>query len=414
MHAIDRLSGTLPENGSGLGAPSGLVGGALPPPEWVERFRSALAGEAFGLPASGDTAGVAVAEREANPAPFALLQREGSGEESTGAEDESASAGIDPEVAAQWLQALGSWLPAFAALVDAKVAAPSGQRPAVDLPRPEFLSREVAATLFGPAAGRFETATAGGAQDSSSTNGPLVLIDGPAFAAQAERVAATLPLVAGDAEVRHALSRVGLTPERFTALVPSLQTWLERAPSNVTATLAPPPADLGRVDRDPLVLPVSTPEDPAVTLGTTLLQSLAQQSASAAVAASTPPAPTQESIEKLQSMVAETVSRVLVSDPLQGDRREVRIALAGDVLPQTEIRLWRHENRIHVEFVTTAAVADGGLQEGLPRLAEAIHQRQPQGDAPVLSVRLHDEMGQPGDGRSRQRYQTPEEAEDGA
>jgi hypothetical protein len=180
------------------------------------------------------------------------------------------------------------------------------------------------------------------------------------------------------------------------------------------ATLAPPPADLGRVDRDPRVLPVSTPEDPAVTLGTTLLQSLAQQSASAAIAASTPPAPTQESIEKLQSMVAETVSRVLVTDPLQGDRREVRIALAGDVLPQTEIRLWRHENRIHVEFVTTAAVADGGLQEGLPRLAEAIHQRQPQGDAPVLSVRLHEEMGQPGDGRSRQRYQTPEEAEDGA
>jgi hypothetical protein len=113
-----------------------------------------------------------------------------------------------------------------------KSAGPSGQRPAVDLPRPEFLSREVAATLFGPAVGRFETATTDGAQNSSSTNGPLVLIDGPAFAAQAERVAATLPLVAGDAEVRHALSRVGLTPERFTALVPSLQTWLERAPSN--------------------------------------------------------------------------------------------------------------------------------------------------------------------------------------
>jgi hypothetical protein len=77
-------------------------------------------------------------------------------------------------------------------------------------------------------------------------------------------------------------------------------------------------------------------------------------------------------------------------------------------LPQTDIRLWREAGRLHVEFISTPATLEQSrLADHLPRLADAIHQRQPLGEIPAvsISIRSADTNGQPGDGRSRQQYQ---------
>lgn len=116
-----------------------------------------------------------------------------------------------------------------------------------------------------------------------------------------------------------------------------------------------------------------------------------------------------ERVAALQAAIAETVSRVLVSDPLHDGRREVRIEFAADVLPETSVRLWRHEGRLQIEFISTGAVADAGLRDGLPRLVEALQRQNPQAGLTEISLRLSDSSGQPGDGRSRQRYQAEEE-----
>ncbi len=108
------------------------------------------------------------------------------------------------------------------------------------------------------------------------------------------------------------------------------------------------------------------------------------------------------------------MTRVLVSDPLHDGNRELRIDFAPEVLPDTSVRIWRSGGQLNIEFISTATVADSGLRAGLPQLAEAIQRQSPQGELPVISLRLGDSAGQPGDGRSRQRYFAIEENEDSA
>jgi hypothetical protein len=145
-----------------------------------------------------------------------------------------------------------------------------------------------------------------------------------------------------------------------------------------------------------------------------MLQSLAQQGSLAAAPVAVPvttPGAMETRIEALRQTLAETVARVLVSDPLHDGRQEVRLTLAREILPDTEVRIWRQENRIHVEFAGPSGVLDHEFSAGLPRLAEAIQQRQPQMDPPMVTLRGGEGFGQPGDGRSRQQYQPQDERE---
>ncbi len=193
-------------------------------------------------------------------------------------------------------------------------------------------------------------------------------------------------------------------------------------PSIVEPAPAPPPPAVA-LDSDSASSTTHSSSDsdlPPDTLGAAVLQSLFNQS-SAAVVQSTPlsapatPVASTARIENLQRVLAETVTRVLVSDPLHDGRQEVRIEFAREVLPDTEVRLWRQEGRLHVEFLSTTATSETHrLPDGLARLAEVIHQRQPQPELPVVTLRLQDSPGQPGDGRSRQQYHAPQENEDQA
>ena len=146
-----------------------------------------------------------------------------------------------------------------------------------------------------------------------------------------------------------------------------------------------------------------------------MLQSLRAQSGVAAPAAAPGPRAEVAGVSpgerqaQLARSIADTVTRVLVSDPLHDGNRELRIDFAPEVLPDTSVRIWRSEGHLNVEFISTATVADSGLRAGLPQLAEAIQRQSPLGEAPVISLRLGDSAGQPGDGRSRQQYFADEE-----
>lgn len=154
-------------------------------------------------------------------------------------------------------------------------------------------------------------------------------------------------------------------------------------------------------------------EPEADTLGAAMLQSWLNQSSPAPVQ-SPPQAPPVAPVQSLESVIADTVSRVLVTDPLHDDRREVRIDLAKDVLPDTQVRLWREEGRLHVEFVSSTAVADNGLRDALPNLSAAIQKRQPETELPVVMLRVQagGADGQANDGRSRQQYVCPDTLEE--
>jgi len=180
------------------------------------------------------------------------------------------------------------------------------------------------------------------------------------------------------------------------------------APASSTGTLAATPA---RTEQNETKPGAPTAESP----GDAVLRSLSFQAFGlpvpppAATVPSAAPVSPAERVAALQAAIAETVSRVLVSDPLHDGRREVRIEFAADVLPDTSVRLWRHEGRLQIEFISTGAVADAGLRDGLPRLVEALQRQNPQAGLTEISLRLSDSSGQPGDGRSRQRYQAEEE-----
>jgi hypothetical protein len=180
------------------------------------------------------------------------------------------------------------------------------------------------------------------------------------------------------------------------------------APASSAGTLAATPPRTEQNDTPPRAPTAESPGD-AVLRSISLQAFGLSVPPPVATAPNVAPVSPAERVAALQAAIAETVSRVLVSDPLHDGRREVRIEFAADVLPDTSVRLWRHEGRLQIEFISTGAVADAGLRDGLPRLVEALQRQNPQAGLAEISLRLSDSSGQPGDGRSRQRYQAEEE-----
>ena len=317
-------------------------------------------------------------------------------------------------------------------------ATPGSPLDAADEPAPSaFILTAVSSTAASipPAATRFVQLTA------PTPDTPMIATESPRDVDHATPSAAPTPLAATELNltqsdpraVENYRSSPSLLPDPATASSrpadPSALAGLDRvpiatAPAYTVSTLnrsgaksdatgfihlkggATPEAPM---DEDP---ESSTPAaDSTDLLGDAVLQSLMAQSGAAAPL----PRPavtgvtTAERTEQLARTLADTVTRVLVSDPLHDGNRELRIDFAPEVLPETSVRIWRSEGRLNIEFISTATTADSGLRAGLPQLAEAIQRQSPQGDVPVISLRLGDTAGQPGDGRSRQQYFTDED-----
>jgi len=149
-------------------------------------------------------------------------------------------------------------------------------------------------------------------------------------------------------------------------------------------------------------------------LGNAILQSLNQQSSQAASqqAVTTMPSPIiAERIEQVSSLMTQMADRVLVSDPLHGQTPEVRIKIADDVMPGTEVRVWREPGgQLRVEFETLSAFWARTLNEASPLLAQRLNERFASPEAAQVTVQNHGD--QPEDGRSRNRNSPWELAQD--
>ncbi len=148
------------------------------------------------------------------------------------------------------------------------------------------------------------------------------------------------------------------------------------------------------------------PEAPPETanLGQAILQSLGNQSAAAASAASVVSTPmTADRIDHVSSLMSQMADRVLVTDPLHGQTQEVRIKLAENIMPGTEVRMWREDGgQLRVEFDTVSPYWARALNEASPLLSQRLNERLSLGEN--VQVTVNHQGQQPEDGRSRNRY----------
>jgi len=162
-----------------------------------------------------------------------------------------------------------------------------------------------------------------------------------------------------------------------------------------------PPAD--EVTEPFKIDPADTPPPPPDTssLGHSILHSLGAHSSAAASPVSH--APSAERVEQVSALITEMADRVLVTDPLHGQTQEVRITLADDLMPGTDLRVWREDGgQLRVEFDTVSPYWARVLNEASPLLAQRLNERLGQPEQPA-QVTVQHHGGQPEDGRSRNR-----------
>ncbi|MGV3659967.1 MAG: hypothetical protein ACO1TE_07275 [Prosthecobacter sp.] len=164
--------------------------------------------------------------------------------------------------------------------------------------------------------------------------------------------------------------------------------------------------------------PVS-PDKPvdAQNLGSAILQSLGHQSVPTPVqrndqaASSTGAA---ERVTEVSNLITQMADRVLVTDPLHGQTQEVRIKIADTVMEGTEVRVWREDGgALRVEFDTTSAYWSRILNDASPLLSQRLNERLPSGTEAQVTVTVQQQGQQPEDGRSRNRQNPWELAQQG-
>lgn len=170
----------------------------------------------------------------------------------------------------------------------------------------------------------------------------------------------------------------------------------------------------------PAVQETSEPPTPAEvsTLGNSILQSIGSHSSTTAATAAqqTHGASAADRIEQVSVLMNQMADRVLVTDPLHGQNSEVRVKLTNDIMPGTEVRVWREDGgQLRVSFDTTDAYWARVLSESSSQLTQRLNQNLNLPEGALVTVQH--ESGQPEDGRSRNRY-TPwemaQQAEDEA
>jgi type III secretion system needle length determinant len=114
-----------------------------------------------------------------------------------------------------------------------------------------------------------------------------------------------------------------------------------------------------------------------------------------AAAAAEAPAPSE------RDLAAGLVSRILVSEPAAG-AQEVRLSVEPDLLPDTEIRLWRSpDGQLEVKLLTGDQGAFQTLVSAKDSLLAALERGAPAGAR--LEVGRHGEPGESGGRRRRSR-----------
>ncbi|MDF2377666.1 MAG: hypothetical protein P1U81_15615, partial [Verrucomicrobiales bacterium] len=150
----------------------------------------------------------------------------------------------------------------------------------------------------------------------------------------------------------------------------------------------------------------NVPFEAEENLGNSILQSLGKESSPAqrypSVGAVDQLIGMRVDLDKMEALIAKVATRVLVTDPQSGQNPEVRVRVAPDLMPGTEVKLWKGDGgRLHIEFDTTSPHWAKVLSESVSGLADRLGARIHLHETPEVIVR-HSGGDMPGDGRSRQ------------
>ena len=129
----------------------------------------------------------------------------------------------------------------------------------------------------------------------------------------------------------------------------------------------------------------------------------------AAVAKATPTPPTD-----LNSIVGEIADRILVSSPADNPTatQEIRIHLKESVLPNTEVRIYRHAGRLQVEFVTASKDSQMFIEQRQSDIQKVLGERLTNETVNVSVQDSRQTRGGEEQGRSRQQYVYPDQEDD--
>lgn len=127
-------------------------------------------------------------------------------------------------------------------------------------------------------------------------------------------------------------------------------------------------------------------------LGNTILQSLG-----AASAQGNPPAGIQPNAAefsagrvdyaRIEELLTKVAHQVLATDTVSGQRPEVRVQVAPDLMPGTEVKVWKADGgRLHVEFETTSPQWAKILTDASSILADRLAGKVNLGEMPVVIV----------------------------
>ena len=133
-----------------------------------------------------------------------------------------------------------------------------------------------------------------------------------------------------------------------------------------------------------------------------------QSASPTAEAAPAPPA-------DLGKIVGEIANRILVSSPSDNPAgtQEIRIQLKESVLPNTEVRIYRHAGSLQVEFLTGSKDSQMFIEQRQPDIQKILGERLSNETVNVSVQDSQQTRGGQGDGRSRQQYINPNLDDDG-
>ena len=117
----------------------------------------------------------------------------------------------------------------------------------------------------------------------------------------------------------------------------------------------------------------------------------------------------------LGKIVGEIANRILVSSPSDNPAgmQEIRIQLKDSVLPNTEVRIYRHAGSLQVEFLTGSKDSQMFIEQRQPDIQKVLGERLSNETVNVSVQDSQQTRGGQGEGRSRQQYINPDLDNDG-
>ncbi len=117
----------------------------------------------------------------------------------------------------------------------------------------------------------------------------------------------------------------------------------------------------------------------------------------------------------LSKIVGEIADRILVSSPADNPSgmQEIRIHLKESILPNTEVRIYRHAGSLQVEFLTGSKDSQMFIEQRQPDIQKILGERLSNETVNVSVQDSQQTRGGQGEGRSRQQYINPDLDDDG-